>query len=138
MSEKKFNLRVYALIINERNEVLICDEVHRKISMTKFPGGGMKWGESPLECLGRELNEEMAVEVVHAELFYLTDFFQTSYRNPDDQVIAIYYTCEIMGVLKQIESNVEFYWHSISDLQEEQFTFSIDKKVCSLLKTAFL
>lgn len=138
MSDKRFNLRIYALIVNERNEVLICDEVHRKIPMTKFPGGGMEWGESPLECLRRELNEEMAVDVTHAKLFYLTDFFQTSYLNPHDQVVAIYYTCEIKGIPKQIEANVEFYWYPISDLQEEQFTFSMDKMVCSLLKTAFI
>jgi mutator protein MutT len=138
MSNKRFNLRVYGLIVNLQNEVLICDEVHRNIPMTKFPGGGMEWGESPIECLHRELKEELAVDLMNADLFYLTDFFQTSYRNENDQVVAMYYTCDLLGSPTQVEPNVTFYWVPISDLQEGRLTFPIDRKVCALLRAAYL
>ena len=45
MAEKKFNIRVYGLLINDRNEILVSDEFRMGVFMTKFPGGGLKFGE---------------------------------------------------------------------------------------------
>ena len=54
-----FNLRVYGLLINELNQVLISDENRNGFAFTKFPGGGMEFGEGFKETLIREFQEEL-------------------------------------------------------------------------------
>lgn len=130
---KRFNIRVYALIFNTDRQVLLCDETHGGKHMIKFPGGGLEWGESPIDCLKRELMEEFNLQLVAADLYYVTDFFQVSYFNPDDQVISIYYTCEIEGALKANEPNVAAQWIDLDALNSEKMTFPIDKHVVTLI-----
>lgn len=88
---EKFNIRVYALIVNEQEEVLLSDEYFRQSPMTKFPGGGMKHGEGPIDCLRREIREELGREVEVLDHCYTTDFFQRSVFFPTHQLICIYY-----------------------------------------------
>jgi len=64
---KRYNLRVYALIINDNNEVLVSDERRHGRSFTKFPGGGLEWGEGLKDGLVRELSEELAAEKTKIE-----------------------------------------------------------------------
>ena len=54
----QFVIRVYGIIINNRNEILVSDEFQFNIKMTKFPGGGLHFGEGPEDCLRREFKEE--------------------------------------------------------------------------------
>lgn len=131
---KRFNIRVYALIFNNENQILLCDEVHRDKHMIKFPGGGLEWGESTVECLERELMEELNLKLIKHEIFYVTDFFQASFFNPDDQVISIYYSCEVDGNLRSNEDNVKFFWEFLDRLEQDDITFPIDKHVLNLLK----
>jgi ADP-ribose pyrophosphatase YjhB (NUDIX family) len=130
----RFNIRVYALIFNTENQVLLCEETHRNKHMIKFPGGGMEWGESPIDCLKRELMEEFSIRIVTAALYYVTDFFQVSYFNPNDQVVSIYYTCKIQGNIIANEPNVTAHWFNLEELTSEKMTFPIDKHVVGLIK----
>jgi len=41
----RFNVRVYGLLINDRNEILISDEQEYGMQFSKFPGGGLEYGE---------------------------------------------------------------------------------------------
>ncbi len=86
-----FNIRVYGVLINEKNQVLVSDEFIRGKYYTKFPGGGLELGEGTRDCLKREFKEEMNLEVQIEDHIYTTDFFQMSAFNPDDQIISIYY-----------------------------------------------
>src|SRR5829696_4532291 len=86
-----FNLRVYGVLINEKKQVLVSDELIRGAAITKFPGGGLEFGEGTRDCLKREFQEEMALEVEVRDHIYTTDFFQLSAFNPSHQIISIYY-----------------------------------------------
>lgn len=132
---KRFNIRIYALIFNAQGEILVCDETHNGKHMIKFPGGGMEWGESAIDCLKRELMEEFNLALLSTELFYVTDFFQASYFNPNDQVVSIYYRCKIEGEIVHNEPNVTAKWISLNNLNTEDMTFPIDQYVMGLLKT---
>jgi len=70
-----FNIRVYGLVLNDKNELLVTDEYCQNRYMTKFPGGGLEFGEGLIEGLQREFIEEsgQAIEVISH--FYTTDFF---------------------------------------------------------------
>ena len=49
-----FNVRVYGLLINDKNEILISDEQEYGTRFTKFPGGGLEFGEGLIDGLKRE------------------------------------------------------------------------------------
>ena len=86
-----FNVRVYGVLINEKKQVLVSDEFIRGNYYTKFPGGGLEFGEGTRDCLRREFKEEMNLEVEVGQHIYTTDFFQLSAFNPAHQIISIYY-----------------------------------------------
>src|SRR6478672_4994784 len=86
----KFNVRVYGLLINENDQVLLSDEEEYGFRFSKFPGGGLEYGEGLIDALKREFVEECNAEVEVLEHFYTTDFFIQSAFN-DSQIISVYY-----------------------------------------------
>lgn len=144
-----FNVRVYGILIDEHNHVLVSDELIHNKYITKFPGGGLEFGEGTIDAIKREMMEETNTPVKVVEHFYTTDFFQVSAFNPHAQVISIYYTLKMSGPLqvtvKQTpfdfdeakEGAISFRWIPLQTISEEQFTFPIDKKVTGMLKEKF-
>ncbi|MNK18590.1 NUDIX domain protein [compost metagenome] len=135
---QRFNIRVYGICINERNEVLLSDESYRDLHFTKFPGGGLEFGEGTIDCLKREFREEFNLEIEVGELFYLTDFFQISAFSANDQVISAYYRItanldQLDQLMKNQTGEEELRWLEISKLKEELLTFPIDKIVAKKL-----
>ena len=138
-----FNLRVYGLLINESNEVLLSDEREYGMDFIKFPGGGVELGEGLIEALKREFVEECNVEIEVLSHFYTTDFYEKSSFN-ESQVISVYYIVKAVSQLRlnfkinvfdlDEESTQSFRWTKISSLQEEDVTFKTDKTVVRLLK----
>lgn len=86
-----FNVRVYGILLGENGAVLVSDELIRGEYITKFPGGGLEFGEGTRDCLKREFKEEMDLDVEVGDHLYTTDFFQMSAFNPEHQIISIYY-----------------------------------------------
>ena len=135
---KSFNLRVYALII-EQGFILVSRELISGKYLYKFPGGGLEYGEGLIEGLQRESMEEMNQNLKNIEHFYTTDFFQQSQFNSKDQLIAIYYkaklTSEINNKLEiPIKDFPVFKWEKITDFSEKDLHFPTDKLVFNLLK----
>ena len=95
-----FNIRVYGILINEKKQVLVSDEYIRGNYYTKFPGGGLEFGEGTRDCLKREFMEEMNLTVEIGEHIYTTDFFQMSAFNPEHQIISIYYEAKALEPIK--------------------------------------
>ncbi|MFN5929987.1 MAG: NUDIX hydrolase [Sphingobacteriales bacterium] len=86
-----FNIRVYGILTDDQNRILVTDEYIRGGYYTKFPGGGLEFGEGTRECLKREFIEEMSLQIHVGDHLYTTDFFQMSAFNPEHQIISIYY-----------------------------------------------
>lgn len=135
----KFNIRVYGIAI-QNHKVLLADEQIGKLSMTKFPGGGLEPGEGLLEGLYREFREELGTEPLKSEHFYTTDFFVSSAFRPNEQIISVYYRVwlaewELPRVQYPADNHMlKLYWNDLNSLQTEQLTFPIDKVVLTLLK----
>jgi len=85
-----FNVRVYGLLINDNQEILISDEQEYSMRFTKFPGGGLEAGEGLIDGLKREFMEECNAPVEITGHFYTTDFYVKSAFN-DSQIISVYY-----------------------------------------------
>ncbi len=138
---KRFNVRVYGIIINERDEILVSHESHSGRNFTKFPGGGLEFGEGTKNCLKREFQEEFNLSIEVGELFYINDFFQQSAFSENDQVLSIYYTIsasteELDLLMTQNGNEEQLQWIKRTDFSEEHVTFPIDKVVSSLLKNS--
>lgn len=117
-----FNLRVYGVLLNEANHILVSDELIRGMYITKFPGGGLEFGEGTRDCLRREFREEMALEVEVGEHLYTTDYFQISAFNPAHQIISIYYQVRALETIR-----VPLRTHPF-DFDEEQLRVYEEKK----------
>lgn len=95
-----FNIRVYGILLNDQKQVLVSDELIRGMYITKFPGGGLEFGEGTRSCLQREFMEEMNLRVEVAEHIYTTDYFQMSAFNPEHQIVSIYYMANALEEIK--------------------------------------
>src|SRR5437868_10615208 len=95
-----FNIRVYGILINEARQVLVSDEFIRANYYTKFPGGGLEFGEGTRDCLKREFKEEMDLNVEVGDHLYTTDFFQMSAFNSKYQILSIYYFANALEEIK--------------------------------------
>jgi len=149
MNITRFNVRVYGILINENNQVLVSDELIRKgtVRVTKFPGGGLDFGEGLRDGLQREFMEETGVEFSIGVHLYTTDFFVPSAFDNDSQVIAIYYRvhCDAWRSIKtsnkKFDFNVQpgteaecFRWVNLSDLKDEtEITLPTDVAVIQIL-----
>lgn len=140
-----FNVRVYGLLINSRKEVLVSDEQESVFRFSKFPGGGLEFGEGLFDGLKREFMEECNAEIEVLSHFYTTDFYEKSSFN-DSQVISVYYLVKEKAPLQLAfktkiydfdgEGDVlqAFRWVSIANLKIDDITFRTDKTVALLLK----
>jgi ADP-ribose pyrophosphatase YjhB (NUDIX family) len=138
-----FNVRVYGLLINESQEVLLSDEFAAERYFTKFPGGGVEFGEGLIDALKREFVEECNAEIEVISHFYTTDFYEKSSFN-DSQVLSVYY---LVKPLRPLQLNFKFQvfdfdegtsqcfrWKKIAELTEDDVTFRTDKIAVKLLK----
>ena len=150
MNKEKFVIRVYGIIRNTKNEILISDEFQMGMQMTKFPGGGLHYGEGTIDCLKRELKEECnGQEIKNLEHFYTTDFYQKALFYENHQLVSIYYLANLKDPLcfkisekafdfaEMKNGNQSFRWKHITDLNEVEMTFPIDKLVLNKMKNKF-
>ena len=141
-----FNIRVYGLFINTKNEILLADELRFGMRMTKFPGGGLQFGEGTIDCLKREALEEFGQEIEIIRHFYTTDYFQQSLFQTDQQLISIYYQARFKGKEKFrlaelpfefediTEETISFRYFPIAHLTDEELTFPVDRRVAEMLR----
>ncbi len=135
----KFNIRIYGLLFDERQRLLLTDEYRLNMYMTKFPGGGLKPGEGTIDCLLRECREELGQEPHDIRHFYTTDFFQpTQYLGETQQLISIYYTGKLsepfhFQTTRKIfdfpphDGNQSFRWVDPFEINTRHLTMPIDK-----------
>ena len=149
----RFNIRVYGILLNEQKQVLVSDELIRGSYITKFPGGGLEFGEGTRDCLQREFMEEMNLKVEVGHHIYTTDYFQMSAFNPEHQIISIYYFAtaleeiqvplrekpfdfdeEQMKVYEEKKETETFRFINWDQFSSESVTLPIDKIVAAFIK----
>jgi len=145
-------VRIYGILLNDKNQILVSDEYIRGGYYTKFPGGGLEEGEGTRDCLKREFKEEMELDVEVGDHIYTTDYYQKSAFNPNDQIISIYYfvspaepirfqlthskfdfTESQLQVYKEKSEIETFRFIDLKDFSEEEVTLPIDKIVAGIV-----
>ena len=152
----KFNVRVYGILLNDKKQVLVSDEYIRGKYYTKFPGGGLEFGEGTRACLQREFKEEMNLKVSIKDHIYTTDIFQMSAFTQDHQIIAIYYFAKALQPItapirttafdfdeqqleryKQNQQIETFRFIDWENFTADAITLPIDKIVTTLLRKKY-
>ena len=139
----RFNIRVYGVLLNEKNELLLSKESYKDKVFTKFPGGGLCLGESLPHGLIREFEEECDLTVSVKKLLYVTDTLVPSAFD-DSQVIGVYYLVEAKSSdLKKIRmSNVDvennstqsFFWFNWKNMPDDKLDFPMDRDAWAAIK----
>lgn len=149
----QISIRVYGLLINEQQQVLVSDEYIRGNYYTKFPGGGLEFGEGLRDGLKREFLEELQLSIEVEDHIYTTDFFQRSAFNPNYQILSVYYLvkalepirvplrnkpfdfdAEQLAIYEKIQQTETFRWIEWTDFSSESVSLPIDKLVADQLK----
>ncbi|MEY4891968.1 MAG: hypothetical protein RIQ34_580 [Bacteroidota bacterium] len=149
------SIRVYGLLINEHRQVLLSDEFIRGQYYTKFPGGGLEFGEGLRDGLKREFQEELQLNVEVADHIYTTDFYQQSAFNPNHQILSVYYhvhplepirvalrkkafdfDAAQLAVYEKTQQTETFRYIDWNDFSGEALSLPIDKIVADLLKSS--
>ncbi len=147
------SVRVYGILVNAQQQVLVSDEFIRGNYYTKFCGGGLEIGEGTRDCLKREFMEEMQLPVEVLEHLYTTDFYQQSAFNAAHQILSIYYRVQPLAPItialrhsaipfyeepsaahEQQGSTESFRFIEWEDFSEESVTLPIDKIVARMVK----
>ncbi|HNQ00582.1 MAG TPA: NUDIX domain-containing protein [Bacteroidia bacterium] len=150
MKKYPFVIRVYGIYIHNSRYVLVSDEYVYGKYVTKFPGGGLEFGEGTLDCLKREMTEETGMSFDVLDHYYTTDYFVPSAFNPEIQVMSVYYLMRPSGEMtlkisniafdfeKEKEGGQSFRFIDLELLDADDFIFSIDRHVAQKLKSQFL
>ncbi|MBP3943895.1 NUDIX domain-containing protein [Sphingobacteriaceae bacterium WQ 2009] len=145
-----FNVRVYGLLINTKGQVLIADEKTENVSFTKFPGGGLEYGEGLIDALKREFMEECNTSIEVIRHIYTTDFWEKSSFN-ESQIISIYYLVRATSPLAVEVHQEKFDFDQTSvalkqeafrlvdreDLKIEDLTFRTDQVAWNTYLTSY-
>ena len=107
-----------AVIWNQSGQILID---RRKIGgamggMWEFPGGKIEPGETIAECIVREIQEELAIEIIVGEHLITIEHTYLAF-----QITLIAHHCQhISGIPQPIESD-EICWVDVCDLDSYNF-----------------
>jgi len=133
----KFNVRVYGIWIKS-DKILLSHENIDGYAMTKFPGGGLEFGEGALDCLKREFMEELGVKICQSKLVHVSEKYIPSAFKRNEQVIAVHYLVDSDDSILNYEniqdtavgkSNMlSFKWHKLDPSLIDDFSFEMDKE----------
>ena len=135
-------MNIYILI--QEGKILVTDEIRSGVKMTKFPGGGLEFGEGIVECLIREFKEELNVVISVKTLFYINEAYQVSSFSEKEQLLSVYYRVSLdEGEIKSTETPFLFEtnepqcfrWLDLNKITQNDVTFPIDKIVVEKLST---
>ena len=107
-----------AVIWNQSGQILIDK---RKLEGTmgglwEFPGGKIEAGETVVDCIVREIREELAIEITVGE-----HLMSIEHTYPTFQITLIVHHCQYIGGIPQPIASDEIRWVNISDLVNYQF-----------------
>ena len=115
---------VVGVLWNEAGEVLLCKmKPDRGVFPDQWglPGGGMHAGETTIEALERELEEELGLRVSHIEpAFFKDDYFRKLFPNRNlipMFIIFLVFNCQVQSSPIQLnEEFSEYRWVKPGDL----------------------
>ena len=111
---------VGALIFNAKNEALMI-RTHKWSNKWGIPGGKIKWGETSVAALRREILEETALKVTDIEFVLVQDCIHSKEFYHDAHFVLMNYTCRCVGKNPRVTLNdegQEFRWLPLAEAKK--------------------
>jgi ADP-ribose pyrophosphatase YjhB (NUDIX family) len=102
---------VGGLIFNDAGDVLMI-RTHKWSDLWGIPGGKIRWGESSMDALRREIREETNLEVEQVQFVLAQDCIHSKEFYRDAHFILLNYTCRAVGPadVRLNEEAQEYRW----------------------------
>lgn len=122
--------------------MLVSHESGGGLNFTKFPGGGVEYGEGLADALLREFHEETGLKIIGHQLHHINENLIASAFNPEEQLIAVYYSVQTSGTIDKYAFEeekwgkpyfVKLEWIPLSDVKPELFRWPADKQAVEKL-----
>ncbi|UCG14366.1 MAG: (deoxy)nucleoside triphosphate pyrophosphohydrolase [Deltaproteobacteria bacterium] len=109
---------VTAALIKDHERILIAQRNRAKRFgwLWEFPGGKLSGGETPEDCLRREILEELNLEI-KIEAHFCT----VSHRYPDFQIELMAFWCSIAGGSLQLNEHEQVRWVTVPEMRDYEF-----------------
>ena len=110
---------VGGLIFNGVGEVLMV-RTHKWSNLWGIPGGKIKWGESSVAALEREVGEETSLRVTDVEFVLVQDCIHSKEFYRDAHFVLLNYTCHCASepAVKLNDEAREFRWVTVAQALE--------------------
>lgn len=132
---------VRAVIIRDGHILMQKKQDELKGVRYTLPGGAQEVGESLLEALQRECQEEIATDVIAGEIMHMADFFKQKFQ-PEPHLqhqLEILFRCQVPDLYtpkngsKPDKHQVAVEWVAIHELAQTTVFPSFLKKILSTL-----
>ena len=119
MAKKPSPQVVVAGVIEQDGRILIGKRKQGKkfAGNWEFPGGTLEKGETPEQCLRRELREELAVEIEVGDLICSSEYSYT----PEWTIKLLAYRTRLISGIFNLKDHEEVRWVSLGDLINYDF-----------------
>ena len=108
--EPQFIIAAFGFIFDEQNKILLCHRLD--YDLWNLPGGTMELGESPWECVIREVKEETGL---NAEIIRLAGI----YNKPEKSELVFSFICRVVsGKISLNEEADKIEYFSIKDIPQ--------------------
>lgn len=121
--------KVGLLILNDdATKFLVCEKSYFTTDFI-MPGGRIEPGENHVECLIRELHEELQVDIDQASLEFLGEYVDVAAGDPTKDVSIMLYRGKILGEPVPSNEIIGFQWIGKDDLAHPRLSPIIKNKL---------
>lgn len=121
-------------VIRDRQGKVLIDRRRTESAMGgfwEFPGGKIEPNETVVECIRREIREELAIEVEVKERLMVVN-----YSYPDFQVALFVHNCQYQDGTPQPLACEEIRWVEVDEIHKYQFPPANQAIVATLQQNA--
>lgn len=123
-----FNKIGLLLLNDDQSEFLVCEKNHFTSDFI-MPGGRIEEGEDDIQCLIREIKEELAVQVDEKSLTYINEYIDIAAGDETKDVSIKLYRGDIIGIPTPSNEIIKFHYLKKGDIGHPRLSPIIKNKI---------
>lgn len=121
--------KIGLLILNDdKTKFLVCEKDNFTSDFI-MPGGQLEKNEDEVECLAREILEEMSVKLDRKNLKYIDEYVDVAAGDPTKDVSIKLYVGHVLGDPKPSSEIKKFHWIGKDDISNKRVSAIIKNKI---------